>query len=83
MYCLGSAAARATLRVRMVGAVVPHMDDQEAFRGEIEGRAVGGPRIERGVPCVGFPHSCNERPLSGDESHTGEVVLCWGLIEQA
>ena len=36
-----------------------------------------------GVPCVGFPHSCNERSLSGDGYHTGEVVLCWGLVEQA
>ena len=36
-----------------------------------------------GVPCVGFPHSCNGGSLSGDGSHTGEVVLCRGLVEQA
>ena len=35
-----------------------------------------------GVPCVEFPHSCNGRSLSGDGSHTGEVVLCWGLLKQ-
>ena len=23
----------------------------------------------------------NERSLSGDGSHTGEVVLCWGLVD--
>ena len=32
---------------------------------------------------VGFSHSCNGRSLSGDGSHTVEVVLCWGLVEQA
>ena len=37
------------------------------------------------VPCVGFAHSCNGRSLNGDGSHTGEVMLCWGLliVEQA
>ena len=36
-----------------------------------------------GVPSVGFPHSCNGRSLSGEGTHTGEVVLCWALAEQA
>ena len=29
------------------------------------------------------PHWCNGRSLSGDGSHTGEVALCWGFVEQA
>ena len=33
-----------------------------------------------GVPCVGFSHWWS---LIGDGSHTGEVVLCWGLVEEA
>ena len=36
-----------------------------------------------GVPCVRFPHSCKGRSLSGGRSHTGEVAMCWGLVEQA
>ena len=41
--------------------------------------------VMSGVPCVGFAHSCNGRSLSGDGSHTEEVMLCWGLliVEQA
>ena len=36
-----------------------------------------------GVSGVGFPHSCNGKSLSGDRTHTREVVLCWALVEQA
>ena len=36
-----------------------------------------------GVPCAGFPHWCNRRSLSEDGFHTGEMMLCWGLAEQA
>ena len=36
-----------------------------------------------GATCVGFPHSCDGRSLSGDRSHTREVVLCGALVEQA
>ena len=37
---------------------------------------------ERG-PLRRVPHSCNGRSLSRDGSHTGEVVLCLGFVEQA
>ena len=37
---------------------------------------------ERG-PLRRVPHKYNGRSLSGDGSLTGEVVLCWGLVEQA
>ena len=37
---------------------------------------------ERG-PLLRVPHSCNIRSLSGYGSHTGEVVLCWSLFEEA
>ena len=33
----------------------------------------------RGVPCVEFPLVVSEQV----GSHTEEVVLCWGLVEQA
>ena len=36
-----------------------------------------------GVTCVGFPHSYDGRSQNGDMSHTGEVVLCQALVEQA
>ena len=33
-------------------------------------------------PWRRVPHWCNGRSLSGDGSHTGEVVRCWDLFEQ-
>ena len=43
----------------------------------------GHSRLMSGVPCAEFPHSCNGKSLSGDGSSMGEVVLCWGFVEQA
>ena len=41
--------------------------------------------VQRDVqgPLRRVPHWCNGASLSGDGSYTGEVVLCWGVVEQA
>ena len=43
---------------------------------------MSGSANERG-PLHRVSHWCKRASLSGDGSYTGEVVLCWRLVEQA